>query len=145
VKLRDKRSASRAPIIFMNTHFDHVGTTARLESAKLLRAKLAMLSENGKLPIIFTGDLNCHEDDPPVPELLRGGLIDAYRTCHPTRDANEATFHEFKGTIRGSRIDFILHNRQFRATSCEIDRASRDGRYPSDHFAVIAFLQRSTP
>jgi len=62
-----------------------------------------------------------------------------------TRDANEATFHEFKGTTQGSRIDFILHSTQFRTTSCDIYRANENGRYPSDHFAVVAVLQRSAP
>jgi endonuclease/exonuclease/phosphatase family metal-dependent hydrolase len=145
VKLRDKRNASGAAFVVMNTHFDHIGSTARLESAKLLRARLATLSENGKLPVIFTGDLNCHEEDPPVPELLRGGLTDAYRTCHPARDANEATFHEFKGGTQGRRIDFIFTSRQFRGTSCDIDRANENGRYPSDHFAIISVLQWSAP
>src|SRR5262249_5662788 len=35
VKLRDRRDEKGAPILFFNTHFDHMGKTARLESARL--------------------------------------------------------------------------------------------------------------
>lgn len=148
VKLRDRRDSSRDPFIFMNTHFDHIGEVARLESARLLRKRLAELSDNGKLPVIFAGDLNCTEDDAPLPALLRGddhlaALVDAYREIHPQREPNEQTFHAFKGAAEGSRIDFILHSQQFRATECEIDRSNERGRYPSDHFALTAVLQRS--
>lgn len=147
VKLRDKRNTSQDPFFFMNTHFDHVGQLARLESAKLLRQRLGELSDNGKLAVIFAGDLNCTEDDAPVPALLRGddrlpALTDAYRAVHRQRGANEQTFHGFRGGTKGSRIDFILHSPQFRTTECTIDRSNENGRFPSDHFAIEAILIR---
>ena len=141
VKLRDKQNASAEPFIFMNTHFDHIGGVARLASAKLLRKRLGELSDHGKLAIIFTGDLNCTEDDAPVPALLEAGLIDAYRAVHPTRDQNEQTFHGYHGKMKGSRIDFVLHSPQFVATQCEVDRSNEGGRYPSDHFAVNCIIE----
>ena len=141
IKLRDRKDPSRDPFIFMNTHFDHIGKIARLESAKLLRTRLEVLSDNGTLAVIFTGDLNCTEEEAPVPTMLDAGLSDAYREMHPRRDANEQTFHAYNGEAKGSRIDFILHSPQFRAAQCEIDRSNESGRYPSDHFAVNCILQ----
>jgi endonuclease/exonuclease/phosphatase family metal-dependent hydrolase len=141
VKLRD----SQREFIVMNTHYDHIGKAARLQSSKLLRQRFEQLSKPDKLPIVFTGDLNCTEDDEPVRELIAAGLIDAYRACHVARDANEQTFHAYKGETKGSRIDFILHSNDFRAISCEIERTNDDGRYPSDHFAITAILQRAKP
>ena len=143
VTLRDKRDPQNRELIFLNTHFDHVGQVARLESAKLLRTRLEQLSDGGKRAIIFTGDLNCFEDDPPVRELLRGELIDAYRAVHPTREPNEATFHGFKGEQKGGRIDFILYSSQVNAREATIDRTAQAGRYPSDHFAITATLHWS--
>ena len=66
---------------------------------------------------------------------------DTYRQVHPTREKEEATFHGFKGTKVGPRIDFILHSRQFRTAAAEIDRAERNGRYPSDHYPVWAEME----
>ena len=67
--------------------------------------------------------------------------IDGYRQVHPTRDKEEATFNGFKGTRIGSRIDFVLHSRQFRTLTAEIDRSERNGHYPSDHYPVWAELE----
>lgn len=51
---RDK--ATGEEFIFMNTHFDHKGDIARVESAKLLKQKSIELA--GNLPLILTGDFN---------------------------------------------------------------------------------------
>ena len=52
--LKDKTSGEE--LIFMNTHFDHKGKLARVESAKLLKQKAIELA--GDLPLILTGDFN---------------------------------------------------------------------------------------
>jgi endonuclease/exonuclease/phosphatase family metal-dependent hydrolase len=51
-----------------NTHFDHMGLVARLESAKLLRAKIAEIA--GELPALLIGDLNCLPNSPPYQWLV---------------------------------------------------------------------------
>ena len=58
-KLRDKATGK----IFMavNTHFDHVGVTARKESAKLIMQKIQQIV--GNRPAVVTGDFNITEDD----------------------------------------------------------------------------------
>ena len=98
------------------------------------------------LPAILTGDLNINEDNPAYAVLVRpdtpGAIawLDAYRTVHPRRVPDEASFHAFKGTVTGSRIDFVFHTGHFAAKSAAIVRTSRDGRYPSDHYPVTAVL-----
>lgn len=142
VRLRDR--ANGRDFVFANTHFDHRGHVARLESAKLLSARLPQLAGGG--PAILVGDFNVNEDTPAYAELVRpaapGAIrwIDAYRALHPARAPDEASFHGFKGTVRGSRIDFVFHTEHFAARSAAIDRLSRDGRYPSDHYPVNAVL-----
>jgi endonuclease/exonuclease/phosphatase family metal-dependent hydrolase len=49
--------SSKKRFIFMNTHFDHQGDTARIESAALLIRKAAELSNNN-LPVVVAGDFN---------------------------------------------------------------------------------------
>jgi endonuclease/exonuclease/phosphatase family metal-dependent hydrolase len=126
----------------LNTHWDHRGQQARVESAKLMRRWVRDHANN--LPVILTGDLNSTEDSPQFKHLLGDGpdaWTDGYRKVHPTRDREEATFHAFRGTRLGSRIDFVLHSRQFRTVAAEIDRSERNGRYPSDHYPVWAEVE----
>ena len=54
VKLRVKVSGKE--FYFFNTHFDHKGQMAQLESAKLLKEKVNSIA--GNLPFIITGDFN---------------------------------------------------------------------------------------
>ncbi|MBL9189702.1 MAG: endonuclease/exonuclease/phosphatase family protein [Opitutaceae bacterium] len=143
VRLRDRTSGR--DFVFANTHFDHRGTIARLESAKLLSARLPKLAAGG--PAILVGDFNINEDTPAYGEFVRptapGAIrwIDAYRAVHPVRSPEEASFNGFKGTVKGSRIDFVFHTDHFTARSATIDRMSRAGRYPSDHYPVTAVLR----
>ena len=60
---------------------------------------------------------------------------------HPERTKNEASFDEWKGRTKGSRIDFILHTDELKPVAADIVRTSYDGLWPSDHYPVTATLQ----
>lgn len=147
VKLRDRRNPTASPIVFINTHFDHRGTQARLESARLLRARAA--AELGKSNrVIMTGDFNAGEGSDPYAALFgsqdetRSPLVDSYRVAHPVRSPDEGTFSGFKSeSAGGQRIDWIGVSREWKVISAAIDRTSRDGRTPSDHFPVTAVIR----
>jgi endonuclease/exonuclease/phosphatase family metal-dependent hydrolase len=148
VKLRDRRQPRARPIVFLNTHFDHRGRQARLESARLIRRRVLELSAVG--PVVVTGDFNSGEGSEPYAALFdpeqgnRSPLVDAYRLAHPEREANEATFSNFAaGPRTGPRIDWIAVSREWSVIDSSIDRTQRDGRFPSDHFPVTAVLRLS--
>ncbi len=146
VRLRDRRNRTRE-LLFINTHWDHLGIIARLQSARIMRRQIRALAGPG-VAVIMTGDLNCTEDSMPYAILTGRGddaltLTDSYRAAHPERQTDEATFHGFKGTVAGSRIDFILHSPPFETTEAGIDRARDGERYPSDHYPVRATLRSS--
>ena len=130
-------------LLVLNTHLDHAGPIARREGAKLLRRFMA---EQGKdAPLLLMGDFNVGPDSEPHRILLADGddgvrLFDAYRHVHRERRSDEATWHGFTGAADGSSIDWILCSPHFQVESCEIDRTSFDGRYPSDHFPVTLDL-----
>jgi endonuclease/exonuclease/phosphatase family metal-dependent hydrolase len=141
-KLKDRLSGR--PLLWINTHWDHVGNKARVESAKLMRHRVEQKREPG-VPVVVTGDFNSDEDSAQYRTLVsdEGGLklTDAYREVHPQRQADEASFHAFKGKREGLRIDWVLHSPELVARGAAIDHASKDGRYPSDHFPVTAELE----
>ena len=127
---------------FLNTHFDHRGQKARLESAKLVRKRLEALP--GDPPVVVTGDFNTGEGSEPYKALVGGDglkLTDSYRAVHPERKKDEGTFNGFKGTRTGARIDWIVYTNHFAATAATIDHTNKDGRYPSDHYPVTAALK----
>lgn len=153
--LKDKPLGTR--LLCANTHFDHRGQTAQLESARLLAQRLPQLAADaGGLPILLTGDFNVTEDSPAL-QNLTSQLNDTYRAIHPKRSNEEATFHDFKGITQGSRIDFILASNPFTPTATEIDR-SRGTRPPttfpptdseplfaSDHFFIWTRVTPHSP
>ena len=146
VELRDRRQPKGKPLVFFNTHFDHRGGQARVESARLLRRRVAERAVQCR--VIVTGDFNAGEDSPPYRAFfgaegnLASPLRDAYRLKRPEPAADEGTFSNFKaGAVKGPRIDWIGVSAGWQALEASIDRAERGGRTPSDHFAVTAILR----
>ena len=138
LRTRDQRPET---FLYLNTHFDHVGETARRESAKVIRAQLAIIAPD--LPVIVTGDFNAAADaalDGPYRVLTAdGALIDTYRALHEAAPG-EGTFNSFRGESDGDRIDWILCTSDWVVREAGIVRSERRGRYPSDHFPVTAEL-----
>jgi len=154
-KLADTTDSASLPVLFVNTHFDHRGAEARLESATLLRRWIATRGRGCR--VILTGDFNAGEGSPPYEALFAAadaglagehagpaGLVDTLRAAVATRAAAgpEGTFTGFVATnTGGERIDWIACSRNLRVVAAGIDRTSRDGRTPSDHAAVTAVLE----
>ena len=145
VKLRDRSRTEKRTLFFFNTHFDAFSRWARFRSAAMLRDRIAEIA--GRHPAIVTGDFNSNAgrklhrtmlgefDDGQLP------LLDAYRAVHPVKQRNEGTWHG-RGIRFSRRLDWILYTKHFKAVAADIDRAKRNGRYPSDHFPVTATLRR---
>jgi endonuclease/exonuclease/phosphatase family metal-dependent hydrolase len=141
VRLGFRRSPLNS-VYVINTHFDHVGAQARLESARIVRR---MTDALGGRPIIVLGDFNCGPGSPPYEVLTedRGNLAEM-RDAHVALGLDEVasgTFNAFRGQRSGRRIDWVLFNRRFEVLRSAIDRRSLRGRYPSDHFPVTATLR----
>jgi endonuclease/exonuclease/phosphatase family metal-dependent hydrolase len=127
---------------------DNVGETARAEGGKLIRRILAeKIAAHPAAAAIVTGDFNSFEDAPGYLNLAAPAkadgvtLVDVYRKVHPTVSPDERTIHDFKGSITGRRIDFILASPHFAPVDATIDRTREGNLYPSDHYPVVASLQ----
>ena len=141
-RLKDRSDGNRE-FLYLNTHWDHRGNQARIESGKLIRGWLA--EHAGKKPIILTGDFNVNDDHEGYQTLVSESasgprLVDAYRLVHPKARPEESTFGNFTGNRRGKRIDFILTTPDFTASAATIVHTNDNGRYPSDHYPVTAVL-----
>lgn len=142
VRLADNKT--NREFVLLNMHWDHQDAEARNKSAALVREQLSMIAKD--VPTIVMGDLNSKEDTKAFITLTSADdsgrkLADSYREVHPTRTPDEASFDGWKGTIKGSRIDFVLHTAEFTPTAAEIVRTNYDGRWPSDHYPVTATLR----
>ncbi len=92
VKLNDK--PHNRTFFHFNTHFDHLGELARIESAKLLLEKIPAIAGNS--PAVVTGDFN----DPPKSrfynEIVPGTLLrDARQITQTPPDGPEGTWATF--------------------------------------------------
>jgi endonuclease/exonuclease/phosphatase family metal-dependent hydrolase len=147
VRLKDRHDPSAKPVLFLNTHFDHRGRKARAEAARLVRERVSKLSDGSS--VIVTGDFNAAEGSEPYLAMFgkeaekASPLVDTYRVKHPARGKEEGTFNGFKaGTTVGSRIDWVGCSRDWKVEGAGIDRTTKGGRTPSDHFPVTAELRR---
>lgn len=148
VELTDRKRANVTRVF--NTHFDHEGEQARLESARVLRGKIDALPA---LPTIVLGDFNTADDSAPHDVLTRptaSSLIlrNAYRSIYPQRAVDEATYHGFHGKRPGKPIDWILYSSHFTCDAACLETGTTGERLASDHFAVgavLSILQRNEP
>jgi endonuclease/exonuclease/phosphatase family metal-dependent hydrolase len=99
-------------------------------------------------PVIVAGDMNARPGSRPMQLLLGEAPVDG--TASPLRDAfrlagsmgeGKPTFHAFTGRGRG-RIDYILVEAPFRVMEYEVLDQQVNGRWPSDHFPVLARVER---
>ncbi len=141
VQLRYRKSLQNTFYV-INTHFDHAGQQARLESARMLRNTVESRAGN---PLIVLGDFNCAPQSDAYEELTteRGNLAELYDPFVELNLTERAvgTYHGFDGEPDSARIDWILFNRRWWPRDIWIDQRAHDGRYPSDHFPVIADLE----
>ncbi len=126
--------------LVFNTHFDHRGEQARVESARLILQQMDNLNPQN-LPCLLTGDLNLTPDAPPIRQLTKV-LRDAFRTAS-VRLGPAGTFNGFNHEQPAERrIDYIMTSADQRLTVQKFATLTDAiaGKYPSDHFPLIATL-----
>ena len=131
--------ASGKRFYLYNTHFPHrrEDAEARVQCAKVIQARMSKLPKD--VPFVLVGDFNTDVGSAPYQEIAPG-LTDAWTTAGSKSGPN-GTFNGFKGTGTGPRIDWILFRGFRRATEAETVTKNEEGRYPSDHFPVVAVLE----
>jgi endonuclease/exonuclease/phosphatase family metal-dependent hydrolase len=142
VKFEDRKSGQQ--FYFFNTHFDHKIQEAREKSAALVRERIAGLSNS--LPVILMGDFNANAGKNKAYSILTEGgfMTDTWNSAKKRVNDHIGTFNEFKKEIVGGpRIDWILTRNGVTCDRIEIVTFNKDGKYPSDHFPLVAELHLS--
>jgi endonuclease/exonuclease/phosphatase family metal-dependent hydrolase len=135
-----------------NLHLDHVSQTSREKSAVLLAERIK--NRRFKDPFVVTGDFNVGESNSVV-KYLKGqsgidlgtgqkiintvSMVDTFRVLH-SDITDVGTFNGFKGNRQGDKIDYVFTLPTVEVLEAQILYDNVDGRYPSDHFPVIARL-----
>lgn len=140
-KFKDKATGK----IFMgvNTHFDHVGTEARRESALLIIKKIKEIV--GDQPAVVTGDFNVNDQSEAYQTITTNEFVlkDAYKMTDQKAGPNY-TFHDFGryAMEKREKIDFIFVTPQIKVLNTEIAQnpETKTG-YLSDHNPHMALLE----
>lgn len=94
---------------FLNLHMDHVGVTARSESAKLVMQRITQMTHGGKELAVLTGDFNVSQTDELYTLFTQSGILKDCYTHAATRFAENGTFNSFKShKYTTDRIDHIF-------------------------------------
>lgn len=128
VQLKDKVSGKK--FFHFNAHLDHKGTKAREESAKLINNMIDEIA--GSKPCFVTGDFN-HKPDTKTYATMTEHMYDSRLVSKTEPKGPEFTFADFK--TPKFRIDYLFVQK-IKVLEYEV-LTKVDGRYPSDHCAVV--------
>lgn len=129
--------------MFVNTHFDHVGTQARREAALLIIDRIKEIA--GKYPAVLTGDLNVTDSSEAYLTLTTNDFVlkDAQKVAQ-VREGVDYTFHNF-GRISSAeriKIDFVLVTPSIQVSKSYIPGISEQtDTYLSDHNPQVVDLK----
>lgn len=137
LKLKDKMT--KKTFCFFNTHFDHRGRTARIESAKLILNFMKEINKDG-LPFILTGDFNSTKENEPIQIILKE-LTDSRAVSETEPYGPEGTSGGFDVKVMPRTIDYIFENDKIRVLRYAVLSDSFGLYYPSDHLPVFTELQ----
>ncbi|MGN6195802.1 MAG: endonuclease/exonuclease/phosphatase family protein [Ginsengibacter sp.] len=135
VYLQDKKSKKKFYVF--NAHYDYQKDLARNESSKLILKEIKKIA--GNEPVIFMGDLNGGNETQWYQAIANSGLLkDTFKEAkYPY--ANNPSFQDFgKEVDRTDVIDHIFVTKDFLVKRWGILSDTYHGKYPSDHFPVLA-------
>jgi len=140
VLLQNKQTGKQ--LIFINTHFDHVGVQARNESARLILRKAKEIA--GNVPFLLTGDFNVSMESSAYHTITHEAsfpILDTYMEGAP----HKGPFYTFQGFSRKpieqcDKIDYIFASPSIRVSKTFIQQEDRseNPKHMSDHNPIIA-------
>jgi len=134
VYLQDLQTGKK--FYYFNTHFDHQGKIARVESAKLIVKKVKEIA--GSTPAVFTGDLNGGQKSEWYLILANSGLLTDTYTQVKYPYVNNSSFNDWGKEVKGNEIiDHVFVTKGFSTQRWGVLTDTYHGKYVSDHFPVL--------
>lgn len=136
-----RRKKDQKDLIVFNTHYDHLGEMARLESSKVIVSYMHRYFNEKN--IILIGDFNALEKSDPVHYLAENTLMplsDSYRRLHKKNNEKDMTYYGWNEHIPGTgrRIDYIFYSGSLKPVEVYVSGYHENNHYPSDHMPVVA-------
>jgi endonuclease/exonuclease/phosphatase family metal-dependent hydrolase len=122
-----------------NVHYDHEGIQARIESSKLILAKIKAIA--GNAPVVFTGDFNGNHQSEWYNYLRESIVLKDALTLAADPYRNNGSFNSFRvNNASNDIIDHIFISDHFKVSRYGILTDTYHGRFPSDHYPVLVEL-----
>lgn len=131
------RNSAKKMVIY-NSHFDHMGESARENSIKLI---LNHIIENGysKNAVVVMGDFNAEPDDAPI-LLLSKNLDDTFTSTFSKNPTGTFNGFQLESNL-AKRIDYIFTKNIEVVQFKHIHEKLPNGLWPSDHFPVYVTIK----
>lgn len=140
-RLHDK--AAKRNLLIVNTHFDHVGQVARVESARQIRRWIAAHHKANET-VVLMGDFNAPVGSPPYAAIVEpgaGALRDTLAISRTPHFGPLGTFTGFQIERNDPKpIDHIFVGDNVTVLRHATLTQQAGGRLPSDHYPVLANL-----
>lgn len=148
-------------LLVYNVHLDHVSQEAREKGATLIWQHMKQWDgqhstqlrweQGGKqgvdrLPVLLMGDFNSEPSNKVIqffrgPEMLDGEKSELKDVYTLMEQPVGGTYHGFNGGDSGEPIDYIFVSPAVQVKDAVIDREKIKGKYPSDHYPLIATIE----
>ncbi|MGL4344334.1 MAG: endonuclease/exonuclease/phosphatase family protein [Cellulosilyticaceae bacterium] len=138
------RLANGLKVRVYNTHLDCILPQAREYGIKTIIRAVERHHEKEKLPSILMGDFNATPSSKLMREFTKGTYSNTrFVAVQDTQKElyGQTTMSHFKGKEKGLHIDYIFVTEEFEIDSVEISRYNEKGKYPSDHYPLMAELR----
>lgn len=124
-----------------NTHLDCLLPHAREYGLKKIGEFIERHHAKEKLPSVLMGDFNATPNSKVIQKFSRGVYSSKKFIAVQDIDKdiyNKSTMGMFKGMQKGMHIDYIFVSEEFTINDVKIVRYNQNGKYPSDHYPVVA-------
>lgn len=129
---------NKKELIVFNTHYDHVGVQARINSALLIKQKITEIA--GAAAVVLAGDLNVRPDTEAY-KTIKTFLKDSREQSLEPPFGPVGTFNNFKlESDLEDRIDYVFVNDRFTVSKYGVLSEIKNKRFYSDHLPVFVKL-----
>lgn len=127
-----------------NTHLDCFFSKARQYGLNKIEHYIGKQYEEDGLPIILMGDFNATPNSKLIKRFSESTASNKkFIAVQETRKGmySMATMSKFRGSKKGRHIDYIFVSEDFDIMNTEIVNYNKSGKYPSDHYPILADLE----